>query len=151
MSAASFHKDQLRSHPYRTDIVGLRATAVPAVLLLHLGLGCAGGFVVLHDCNAPTIYHAREDYHESNPAGRIWNGSSWKAFQRFRSERENRCFVVDTDYGVGVIVNHQKSPEYQLSRDANPFYEYRTLEQNRRGILNLISAKEFEEVLPTLT
>ncbi len=96
------------------------------------------GYIVLHDCNPPTIFHSRENFHEHGPATISWNGTCWKAYQRFRSESNKRCFVVDVDWGVGVIVNHDESPTYRLSADVNPFYEYNVMAAEREHILNLV-------------
>lgn len=64
-----------------------------------------GGSIVLHDCNPPTIYHAREDYSDINTiAYTAWNGSVWKAVVKIRSEIDSiYTSVVDTDWGVGII------------------------------------------------
>jgi hypothetical protein len=104
------------------------------------------GFIVLHDCSPPTIHHARENFSEQGPATHFWNGTSWKAFQRFRTESDKRCFVVDVDWGVGVIVNHDEDPSYRLPVDANPFYEFNVMDQNRKQILNLVQPLDVPEL-----
>jgi hypothetical protein len=104
------------------------------------------GFVVLHDCNPPTIFHARENFREQGPATHYWNGTSWKAYQRFRTESNKRCFVVDVDWGVGVIVNHSENPTNRLAADANPFYEYNVMADDRQGILNLCDVSDVPEL-----
>ncbi|MEY3501642.1 MAG: hypothetical protein RL308_3315, partial [Bacteroidota bacterium] len=39
------------------------------------------GFIVLHDCNPPSEWHARETYNfDLSPARQYWNGTTWKAF-----------------------------------------------------------------------
>ena len=100
------------------------------------------GFLVMHDCNPPTIDHARENFRDFGPAGGYWNGTSWKAFQRFRCEDDRRAFVVDVDWGVGVIVNHDRHPDHRLDATINPFYEYNVLDSNRDAILNLVAADD---------
>lgn len=104
------------------------------------------GFIVLHDCNPPTIFHARENFREQGPATHYWNGTSWKAYVRFRTESDKRCFVVDVDWGVGVIVNHDESASYRLSPNANPFFEYGVLEKDRNRILNLVTVNAAPEL-----
>ena len=43
------------------------------------------GFLILHDCNPPTEWHARENYWFYNsPADGAWNGTVWKAFLKRR-------------------------------------------------------------------
>lgn len=108
------------------------------------------GFVVLHDCSPPTIHHARENFREQGPATHFWNGTGWKAYQRFRTESNKRCFVVDVDWGVGVIVNHDENPAYRLSADANPFFEFNAMDSNRTKILNLVGVHDVPELADLL-
>jgi hypothetical protein len=104
------------------------------------------GYIVMHDCSPPTIFHAREDFRHQGPATHFWNGTSWKAYQRFRTESNKRCFVVDVDWGVGVIVNHDESPENRLPADANPFYEYNVMASHRKQILNLCQVADVSDL-----
>ena len=108
------------------------------------------GFIVLHDCSPPTIHHARENFQEQGPATHFWNGTSWKAYQRFRAESDKRSFVVDVDWGVGVIVNHEESSSNRLSADANPFYEFNVMDADRETILNLVQPLDVPELKPYL-
>ena len=103
------------------------------------------GCILLHDCNPPTRFHAREDYAESGPAGRHWNGTTWKAIQRFRTDHDNECHVIDTDWGVGVIHCGTQVTE-RLSSEINPFYEFAVLEANRKKILNLVDFEKAKEL-----
>lgn len=101
------------------------------------------GYIVLHDCNPPTRYHARESIEEQSPARNFWNGTTWKAFQRFRVESSKNSYVVNSDWGVGVIENHRNAAGGCLNPALNPFYEFATFERNRQQILNLV---DFEEL-----
>ena len=49
------------------------------------------GFIVLHDCNPPTEFHASEtyDFHLS-PSQGYWNGTTWKAFYKLSQKRQRR-------------------------------------------------------------
>jgi glycosyltransferase involved in cell wall biosynthesis len=100
------------------------------------------GSIVLHDCNPPQIYHAREDYQDhSTPAGPYWNGTTWKAIVKVRSEVNNiYTSVVDTDWGVGII---QKSETPNMIVNDNPYFSYNKFSENRKHYLNLISPEEF--------
>lgn len=102
-----------------------------------------GGTIILHDCNPPDIYHAREDYYDTTtPAGGNWNGTVWKAIVAFRSSvhaKEYKCFVVDTDYGIGVIHKGDSTPIV----NTNGFYSFNMLKENREYYLGLISVDEF--------
>lgn len=104
------------------------------------------GFLVLHDCNPPTEWHARErfDYHGS-PAIDAWNGTTWKAFQTRRFDAQLFTCCIDTDWGVGVIskscnIGNNIAP-------VNPFFEYAELERNRTAHLNLVSFDHFKKLV----
>jgi hypothetical protein len=105
------------------------------------------GFLVLHDCNPPTHHHAREDYREKGPAGPYWNGTTWKAFVRFRENNENRAFVIDTDWGVGVICSHLLDKSNVNRQSVNPFYEYKKFEETRKASLNLIEFSQLDRLV----
>lgn len=104
------------------------------------------GFVVMHDCNPPTEWHAREDYHYVDTgAGSFWNGTTWKAFLKWRSNPNVYSCCIDTDWGVGVIT---KSYNLGASNDQpNEFYEYATLANDRHKMMNLISFEELKKRL----
>ena len=98
------------------------------------------GTIVLHDCNPPTEYHARADYHDySTIAGGCWNGTVWKAIYKLR------CFtpdvdvcVVDKDWGCGIV----RRGSQNLCFFDNPYYDYDVFRDNREKHLNLISSDE---------
>ena len=100
------------------------------------------GTIVLHDCNPPQIYHAREDYGDkSTPVGDYWTGTTWKAFVKVRCEIDNiYASVVDTDWGVGII-QYSETPN-KIIND-NPYFSYNKFAENREKYLNLISTEEF--------
>ena len=100
------------------------------------------GSIVLHDCNPPEVYYAREDYYDTTtPAGAYWNGTVWKAIAKVRSEIEGiYTSTVDTDWGVCVI---QKSNKENKIINNNPYYSYNKFSNNRKYYLNLISPQEF--------
>ncbi len=104
------------------------------------------GFVVMHYCSLPTIHHARENSYEQGPATHFWNGTSWKAYQRFRTESDKKAFVVDVDWGVGVIANHDEDSSYRLPANVNPFYEFNVMDADRERILNLVQPMDVPEL-----
>lgn len=101
-----------------------------------------GGSIVLHDCNPPDIWHAREDFDDiSTPASYAWNGTVWKSIVRCRELLPNASVsVVDTDYGVGII---QITNQLNYFVNDNKYFSYRKFEQNKKYYLNLISVDEF--------
>ncbi len=106
------------------------------------------GFIVLHDCNPPTEWHARENYYYANtPAKGNWNGTTWKAFLKWRfSSLVNSC-CIDSDWGVGIL-----SKERQIGRcikEVNQFFEIKDLIEHKDDYLNLISFCDFKMLLIT--
>lgn len=100
------------------------------------------GFIVLHDCNPPSEWHAREDFLcKLTPSGVNWNGTVWKAFSKWRKEKNVSMCCIDTDWGVGVI---SKSLSFgEPLKIQNEFFEYNWFDENRKVILNLI---DFEQL-----
>ncbi|QDV69521.1 hypothetical protein Poly24_32370 [Rosistilla carotiformis] len=148
------HNDRLDIEHNRFDVIFLDGLHLADQLYRDiqnaLQVVADTGFIVLHDCNPPTLHHARENFREQSPAAGFWNGTCWKAFQRIRTETDKRCFVVDVDWGVGVIVNHDEDPAYRLPATVNPFYEFNVLEANRREILNLVQPMDVAELRDNL-
>lgn len=99
------------------------------------------GIIVLHDCNPPTVYSAREDFADwSTQAGRYWNGTVWKAVYKFRATRPDlEICTVDTDWGVGII----RRGSQECCEFSNPFYEFNQFDKNRIYHLNLIQVEQF--------
>ena len=104
------------------------------------------GFIVLHDCNPPTEWHARETYDfNSTPASGYWNGTTWKAFLKWRfSPNVNSC-CIDSDWGIGIL-----SKKNQIGKNidsSNPFFEFNVLDKRRRELLNLVDFETFKTQL----
>ncbi len=104
------------------------------------------GFIILHDCNPPSEFHAREVLQYSiSPAMQYWNGTTWKAFFKTRLRNDLFSCCIDTDWGVGIISKSiNLGPHSNVS---NPFYEFKTFEQNRKDSLNLMHFDEFVSLL----
>lgn len=104
------------------------------------------GFIVLHDCNPPTEWHARENYYFFNsPAKCYWNGTTWKAFLKYRFDESVHSCCVDSDWGVGIIT--KSHPIGDAIPIQNPFYEYNVLDNNRKELLNLVSFDSLKKLL----
>jgi len=101
------------------------------------------GYIVMHDCNPPTEWHTREEpncYH--TPAVWFWNGTTWKAFLKWRFNAAVYSCCINTDWGVGVL-SKQKQIGYSIN-EVNPFFEYYVLNNDRKRLLNLVSFEEFK-------
>lgn len=102
-----------------------------------------GGAVLLHDCNPTSEIAARPTdclaELKKDPAYQgAWNGDVWKTIAFLRSTRNDlRVFVLDADFGVGVVVKGK--PEGRLSYSAEQIaaMRYEDLAARREEILNL--------------
>ena len=103
------------------------------------------GFVVLRDCNPPTQWHAREEYgFHLTPAKGYWNGTTWKAFLKWRFNDAVKSCCIDTDWGIGIL--SKKHAIGNGIKESNPFFEFKELENNRKELLNLISFSELKNI-----
>jgi len=104
------------------------------------------GFIVLHDCNPPTEWHARETHdYRLSPAQNAWNGTTWKAFVNWRSRLDVYSCTVDTDWGVGII---SKQINFGApSKIENPFFEFEILLKNKKECLNLMNFESLQDLL----
>jgi hypothetical protein len=104
------------------------------------------GFIVLHDCNPPTEWNARDNFSYSyTPAGIYWNGTTWKAFLKWRYNPSVNSCCIDTDWGVGILSKDNKIGS--CIKETNHFYEFSHLMKNREKHLNLISFDAFKKSL----
>lgn len=94
-----------------------------------------GGTIVMHDCSPIKEEHQVEEY----VLGTTWNGTTWKAYVKFRMTDENlSMFVVDTDHGVGVITKGK-----QKLFPKSDVLDFKLLDENRKEVLNLITPQQF--------
>lgn len=101
------------------------------------------GFIVMHDCNPPTQFHAREDFRfRSSPARGFWNGTTWKVYYKFRHHPNLFSVCMDSDWGVGLLSKKKYSGMNNIQgKIENPYYEYGVWDKNREKFMNL---KKFE-------
>jgi hypothetical protein len=99
-----------------------------------------GGFIVLHDCN-PVSYEAQLIPRETV----AWNGDTWKAFVGFKMDNKDyKCCVVDTDFGVGIISRDIQSSPFDVPKfNTHSTLHWNQLNDDRKELLNLISPEEF--------
>lgn len=100
------------------------------------------GFIVLHDCNPPTEFHASETYdYMLSPSQGAWNGTTWKAFAKYRKDLNVHSCCIDTDWGIGIISKTTKL--VNVSKVVNPYFEYFILSENRKETLGLVDFETF--------
>ena len=104
------------------------------------------GFILLHDCNPPSYWHAREIFdYPNSPAHLEWNGTTWKAFLKWRFNPKVKSCCIDSDWGIGVISKTHFIGE--SIEPSNLFYEYQDFDQHRSKYLNLVSFETFQSLL----
>lgn len=115
------------------------------------------GFILIHDANPPTLWHAREDYLVDG-IRTSWNGTVWKVIYKLNALRSDLVVHTvggegadgwmkgsgDCDWGLAVI----RRGEQECCEFNNPFYEYRKFEENRKSHLNLINIEQFYQLYP---
>lgn len=145
---------KILSPDFKWDVVfvdGLHlADQVERDIQNSLGHLSEDGFLVVHDCNPPTEWHARENYHyDLTPARLLWNGTTWKALfkQRFNPAISVAC--IDTDFGVGVIMKNEIFPP--LTVNHNPYYEFSIFDATRENSINLMRYGDFKDFLKQKT
>jgi SAM-dependent methyltransferase/glycosyltransferase involved in cell wall biosynthesis len=93
------------------------------------------GVVLVHDCNPVQEYlqdtHKQEIFENDN-----WCGDGWKAIAKVRMTRDDlTTFVIDRDYGVGVIYKGGQTV-YADNKEIDELdWEY--LKENRKELLRL--------------
>lgn len=103
------------------------------------------GFIVLHDCAPTTEWNARETYlYTHTPAGVYWNGTTWKAFLKWRFNPSVHSCCIDSDWGVGIL-----SKTHQIGcsiNKENQFFEFSDFIENKKKYLNLMSFDDFKKI-----
>lgn len=96
-----------------------------------------GGIIVVHDCLPPNEHCAIDPFPKSMNAvtSQYWQGSTWRAFERYCREGAFDAFVIDADSGMGIIDSRQPAGPRPAE---NPFLVL----SNYRG--DLIGASRLE-------
>jgi hypothetical protein len=103
------------------------------------------GVIVVHDClptNAAAAYPATSYSHVSslnlNGWTGEWCGDVWKSICYLRSTRKDlNIFVLDTDYGLGIITRGINNNRLDLTADVIDKLTYNDFEKNKGKFLNL--------------
>ena len=97
------------------------------------------GVIAMHDCNPPTKAHAQVPRNGQ----REWNGDTYKAFLQSRIDNpQHKHFVVDDDWGVGVILKNQGDFNIDKNELQQGIDSWDYFNTNRVKLLNLISPDE---------
>lgn len=88
-----------------------------------------GGTIMVHDCN-PTSF-AMQDVPRRE---KVWTGDGWRAWVSLRCRGDLEMFVLDTDFGCGILRRGKQDPLYWRSMDDT---NYDGLKEYREEWLNL--------------
>jgi predicted O-methyltransferase YrrM len=96
-----------------------------------------GGVIVCHDINPEHEWLQRRERTNEQIE---WTGDCWRAFVELRKTRRDlEMFVVDTDYGCGII---KRGTQQTIDYPSDIDYEY--FDKHRKRLLNLKSVDEFK-------
>jgi Methyltransferase domain len=117
-----------------------------------------GGIVVMHDCSPPSAAAAlpaasREEAAAAEAPGwdGAWCGDVWKAVVQLRALHPTlSCFVLDCDYGLGVVYRGRPEAPLDLSPDEIVRLDYQDLDADRARLLNLKPPEHLEVFLDAL-
>jgi hypothetical protein len=101
-----------------------------------------GGMIVCHDINPSSEVMQRVPREQAE-----WTGECWRAWLRIRAERDDlTMFVIDTDYGVGVIYpdGAAKTPRLLVKEDEEDFAAFQAC---KVGWLPLVPEEELAAAL----
>lgn len=116
------------------------------------------GVIIMHDCNPP---HAAAAYPSESPATAAlaglsgwngeWCGDVWKTICYLRSTRADlRSFVLDTDYGLGIITKGDADEMLNISEESISVMTYDDLVKDREKLIGLRNKEYLFEFMKTL-
>ncbi len=133
-------------------------------VLNSLGKLNDNGVIVMHDCKPPHLGAAcpakslkeaedmqnNEDTKTPGWTGE-WCGDVWKTICYLRSYRKDlKVFVLDCDYGLGVIVKGKSDNDFNLSKEALATMSYEEILNGKNDFLNLKNEAYLFEFLDTI-
>lgn len=115
------------------------ATQVYKDILNSLKFLNKNGYIICHDMNPHSEIIQKYPQEKSGE----WTGDCWKAWVKLRMERSDlNMYVIDTDYGCGIISNGK-----QKTINVTSELKWKFFEENKVELLNLISVDKFREII----
>jgi len=104
-----------------------------------------GGMVLMHDCNPttetmaiPASSFAEAVEHGVGEQSDAWTGDVWKSIVHLRALRPDvTACVLDTDFGLGVVIKRATSLDLNLSQADIQSMTYQDLSRDRTQLLGL--------------
>ena len=95
------------------------------------------GVIVMHDCMPKS--EKMQQWDDKSHQHEEWTGDTWKAYYKAYSELSYKVYVVDTDYGCGVIDTSDKYQEdinWKVDMEALKYDDYLDLiNRNAYGVI----------------
>lgn len=118
----------------------------------------AEAVIVMHDCNPTNEVAAVPALSPSEVADKnlpgwkgVWCGDVWKSIVRLRTQPDLEVFVLDTDFGLGIVKNSKgKGPALPASSFNIDDLSYVELNANRGELLGLKPVTYFADFLSTV-
>ena len=140
-SAATIHKtsdDFFMTNEKKFDIIFIDGLHLEEQVIQDClnSLNCLnyGGVIIWHDCLPTTEHMQVREMHNG-----AWTGDVWKGWCHFRAFPDLEMFVVDTDYGCGVMRKGTQEGIF-INADEMTWNEYK---ENYKEWLNVINVDEF--------
>lgn len=116
------------------------------------------GVIVMHDCHPPHKAAAHPSQTKEEAAGANipgwtgeWCGDVWKTICHLRGTRKDlRAFVLDTDYGLGIITRGDAEEFLNMSPEQVNALTYDDLARDREKLIGLKHKDYFFEFLKTI-
>lgn len=116
------------------------------------------GVIIMHDCSPPHEAAAQPANSWNHAASmnlpgwtNEWCGDVWKTICNLRSNRKDlRVFVLDCDYGLGIITRGKADDNLELSEQEIEKMTFDKLSENRQYLLNLKDVSFFPEFLKSI-
>jgi len=116
------------------------------------------GVIIMHDCNPPHKAAAHPTKTKEEAVGAHlpgwtgeWCGDVWKTISYVRGTRKDlRAFVLDTDYGLGIITKGEAQEYLNLSVLQVDAMTYDDLANDRENLLGLKAKGYFYDFLRTI-
>lgn len=103
-----------------------------------------GGTIVVHDCLPKgEKEQCYPDIHNCSPVA--WNGNVWKGFLDIRQGLSGiQSFVVDTDWGCGIIQRNSRKVCIDVIPDDKMTFE--NFQKYKKEWMNVITVEEFYKI-----
>jgi hypothetical protein len=99
------------------------------------------GCIVFHDC-LPQVEIHQSRRRRSNQ----WTGNVWKAFIRVRQRADVNAFVVDADWGLGIVFKQPNTDQLPRIRPL----DWETFVNRGAELLRIIQPEQLLDILPVM-